>query len=103
MEVALVVVAGLLLIVILRWSGGAYWRRRIRRWAAEEDLELVDFRGAKFYEGPRRFLRSDGQFAFHVTVRDRRGVARRCWLAFGSTWSIWPTAPPEVVWEDTAA
>jgi hypothetical protein len=65
-------------------------------------LGLVDFRGVRFYEGPRRFLRSDGQFAFHVVVRDRHGVRRRCWLTFGSFWSLWPVSRPEAVWDDAA-
>lgn len=79
--------------------GRAYWRRRVRAWADEQGLKLLEFTGARFFEGPRAFRRSDNQFAFWVVVEDRAGEVRRGWLTFGRYWSFWPTGRPEIGWE----
>jgi hypothetical protein len=79
--------------------GRSYWRRRVGRWAEEHGLTLLEFRGARFYEGPRPFLRSDNQFAFRVVVEDASGRVRTGWLTFGSYWSFWPTSSSEIQWD----
>lgn len=56
-------------------------------WAEAEGLQLLDYRSARFYEGPGAFLRTDSQYAFRVTVRDVSGRLRHGWLAFGGFWS----------------
>ena len=78
-----------------RW----YWSRRVARWAEEQDLKLLEFRGARFYEGPRAFLRTDSQFAFRVVVEDAAGVVRTGRLSFGGYSSIWPTGSAEILWD----
>jgi hypothetical protein len=79
--------------------GRFYWKRRIGRWAGENGLRLLEFKGARFYEGPGAFRRSDNQFAFRVVVEDAAGHVRRGWLTFGSYWSFWPTGLAEVHWD----
>ena len=78
-----------------RW----YWSRRIARWADEQGLKLLEFRGSRFNEGPRAFLRTDGQFAFRVVVEDTSGVVRTGRLSFGGYSSIWPTGGAEILWD----
>lgn len=85
----------LLATVFGRW----YWNRRVARWAEEQGLKLLEFRGARFTEGPRAFLRTDSQFAFRVVVEDASGVTRGGWLSFGSCFSIWPTGSAEILWD----
>ena len=85
----------LLATVFGRW----YWRRRVARWADEQGLKLLEFRGARFNEWPRAFLRTDSQFAFCVVVEDAAGVVRTGWLSFGGYFSILPTGSAEILWE----
>jgi hypothetical protein len=94
-------VAGLGAAVLLMLGiGRTYWKRRIGRWADEHGLTLLEFKGARFYEGPRASWRSDSQFAFRVVVEDASGHVRTGWLAFGSYFSFWPTSSPDVHWDD---
>jgi hypothetical protein len=80
--------------------GRLYWDRRVARWAEEQGLELLEYRGARFNEGPRAFRRTDSQYAFRVTVRDGSGRVRHGWLTWGGYFSIWPTGPGDVSWDD---
>ena len=80
--------------------GRLYWNRRVARWAEEHGLKLLEFRGARLYEGPRAFLRTDSQFAFRVVVEDASGVVRTGRLSFGGYLSIWPTGSAEIFWDN---
>ena len=96
----LIFVAGLSAAVLLALGiGRTYWRRRVTRWVDDQGLTLLELRGARFYEGPRALLRTDGQFAFRVVVEDASGSIRTGWVSFGSYWSFWPTGRTEVRWE----
>jgi hypothetical protein len=75
-----------------------YWKRKITRWTEAQGLKLVEFRGARVYEGPRPFMRSNNRFAFRIVVEDPAGPVRSGWLTFGSHWSFWPTGRAEVRW-----
>ena len=86
----------LLATVFGRW----YWNRRVARWAEEQGLKLLEFRGARFHEGPRAFLRTDSQFAFRIVVEDASGVVRTGRLSFGGYLSIWPTGSAEIFWDN---
>ena len=87
-----VAAAALATLVFGRW----YWGRRIARWAREQGLTLVEYRGARFYEGPRAWLRAENEFAFQIVIRDGSGRERRGWLTFGSMGSVWPTSRASV-------
>jgi len=93
-------VVGLAAAILLATGFGRwYWNRRVARWAEEQDLKLLECRGARFYEGPRAFLRTDSQFAFRVVVEDASGVVRTGRLSFGGYLSIWPTGSAEILWD----
>ena len=87
-------------VLLMLGIGRTYWKRRIGRWSDEHDLTLLDFKGARFYEGPRASRRTDSQFAFRVVVEDASGRVRTGWLAFGSYLSFWPIRSPDVHWDD---
>jgi hypothetical protein len=86
-------------ILLMLGVGRVYWTRRVQRWASEQGLRLVELSGARFYEGPRAWRRSDGQFAFRVVVEDASGRVRTGWLTIGSYFSLWPTGGPEIRWD----
>jgi hypothetical protein len=47
------VYAGMLVFLLVAFKlGRIYWKRRLTQWAASQGLQLVRFRGAKFFEGP---------------------------------------------------
>ena len=71
-------------------TGRVWSARRIRRWCERQGYELLDWRGAWFYEGPGRWLRSENQDAYHIEVRDRQGLTRSGYLVFGSRWFPFP-------------
>jgi hypothetical protein len=78
-----------------------YWNRRLTKWAESQHLELVSFRGAKFFEGPSAWTRSRNQHLFRVVTRDREGRERSCWIMFGTFWGFtWGEPLSEVVWDD---
>ncbi len=70
-------------VVFGRW----YWSRRVSAWCGAHQFELIDWYGAPFYEGPRRFWRSENQHVFRVEVRDRDGLVRCGYLTFGGYWN----------------
>jgi len=78
-----------------------YWRRRLSRWAASQGLQLVRFRGARFFEGPSAWTRSRSQHLFKVVTRDRDGLERSCWIMFGTFWGFtWGEPITKVEWTD---
>ena len=78
-----------------------YWRRRLTRWAESRRLQLVHFRGARFYEGPSAWMRSRNQHLFRVVTRDREGRERSCWIMFGTFWGFtWGEPLTKVTWDD---
>jgi hypothetical protein len=95
-----VFVAGLAAAILAATAfGRVYWDRRVQRWARDHGLRLVEFRGARLWEGPRAWRRSDSQYAFRVVVEDASGRVRTGRLTFGSYFSFWPVGQPEIRWE----
>jgi len=73
-----------------------YWKRRLRKWAESQHLELVSFRGAWFFEGPSAWVRSRNQHVFRVVTKDRNGLTRYCWVMFGTFWCFtWASPSPK--------
>jgi len=81
-------------LVLGRW----YWSRRVRAWCHDHKFELIDWYGAWFYEGPRRFWRSENQHVFKIEVRDRDGLVRAGYLTFGGYWNPFSRGA-EVRWD----
>ena len=78
-----VVIRPAIAILLATFFGRWYWNRRVVRWAEEQGLTLLEFRGARSYEGPRASVRTESRFAFRVVVEDASGVARTGWLSYG--------------------
>ena len=79
-----IVAVTIVAIIVLMWTGKIWARRQVTRWCEREGYELVKFRGAWFHEGPRAWLRTEEEDAYHVEVRDRRGDTRTGYVVFGS-------------------
>ncbi len=91
---------GLITFLLLRVSR-YYWAYRLTKWATDQGLKLIEFRGAWFFEGPSAWIRSENQSAFHVLVEDARGKRRKAWVTFGSWWRFVLGEPlSDVRWED---
>ena len=76
-----VVIRPAIAILLATFFGRWYWNRRVVRWAEEQGLTLLEFRGARSYEGPRASVRTESRFAFRVVVEDASRVARTGWLS----------------------
>ena len=97
----LMVIGVLLLGFVLLRLGHWYWSRRLNKWAADQGLKLIGFRGAKFYEGPSAWRRSDSQHLFRVEVEDRTGERKSAWVMFGTYWGFtWGEPITDVIWDD---
>ena len=93
---------GLLCFIMLK-LGHHYWSYRLNQWAVDQGLRLVDFRGAKFYEGPSAWVRSDSQHLFRVHVEDKQGRRRSAWVMFGTFWGFSLRLPvTRVIWDDSS-
>jgi hypothetical protein len=96
----ILMVAGVILLVVAGISlGRVFWRWRIGRWARAQGFRLVGFTGAKFYEGPSAFFRTENRDEFHVVVEDGQGRQRSGWLCFGSNLNPFSFAV-EMRWDD---
>src|SRR5258708_5074208 len=77
-----------------------YWKHRLTRWAESQNLQLVSFRYAWFYEGPSAWTRSRNQHVFRVVTKDRDGLTGYCWIMFGTFWGFTGGEPiTEVRWD----
>lgn len=85
----LVIGVSVLVFIVLLVTGRAWSRWRVGRWCKQQDYELVEFRGAWFFEGPGGWMRSENQDAYHIEVRDRQGLTRSGYVVFGSYWWRW--------------
>ena len=100
LQAAALVGIGVLLLGVLKLSR-MYWSRKLERWAESQQLQIVSFRGARFYEGPSAWTRSRNQHLFRVMTRDRDGQVRSCWILFGTFWGFnWGEPLKEVIWDD---
>jgi hypothetical protein len=92
-----VLLLGFVLLKLGRW----YWSRRLHKWAADQGLKVISFRGAKFYEGPTAWRRSDSQHLFRVQVEDRTGERKNAWVLFGTYFGFtWGVPITDVIWDD---
>jgi hypothetical protein len=85
----LLIVGGVFVFALLLIMGRVLSRWRLQRWCRKSGYELVDWRGAKFYEGPFAWFRSENQDAYQMEVRDRQGLTRVGYIVFGSFWLPW--------------
>lgn len=85
------VITGILIGVVaaaILWRLARVWGGfRVRRWCRKHGYELILWDVARFYEGPRKWLRTDNEEAYYIEVRDRMGLVRAGYLTYGTWWS----------------
>jgi hypothetical protein len=54
-----------------------YWGRRLKQWAEENNLILLHFRGAMFFEGPGKWIRTSHQETFQFRCATKTGKKKR--------------------------
>lgn len=87
--------------IVVVLFGRLTWKWRLTRWAAGQNLRLISFRGAKTWEGPSAWTRSENQSLFRARTLDSQGRERSCWILFGSPWGFSLGEPlNEVIWDD---
>ena len=79
-----IVVVTIVAIIVLMWTGEDLGAQASDGLVRAKGHDLVSFRGAWFYEGPRARLRTEEEDAYHVEVRDRHGETRMGYVVFGS-------------------
>jgi hypothetical protein len=77
--------AGISLTGVALWFSHWYTERRLQDWARGKGYELLRWRGALPWQGPRAWRRWRHQQDYRVEIRDRRGL-RSGWLQFDWPW-----------------
>jgi hypothetical protein len=98
----LLIFAGMIaFFIVVLMLANIYWKRRLTKWAEDQHLQLVSFRGAWFFEGPSAWTRSRNQHVFRVVTKDRDGLTRYCWIMFGTFWGFtWGEPITQVEWDN---
>jgi hypothetical protein len=89
------------LLVVLIAVGEWMARRKIERWAQSHGLELVQFKGAPAWRGPRAWTRTENQEDYHIVVQDAAGRRRSGWLLYTSPWHSLGRQAVEVMWDES--
>jgi len=99
--IVLWVMLALLGVVAIFGLGRSPWKRQLESWANEQDLTLIRFRSAMFFEGPDPWNRSDERGRFKVWVTDQSGAERQGWVVISRGWDrkADPEETAEVTWD----
>lgn len=81
---SLIIVGTLVITRVGHW----HWSRVISKWAIENQVELLDFRGSSFSESKKAFLASTDMHVMRIKVRDQSGRIRLGWLTYD--FRFWP-------------
>src|SRR5690242_12837386 len=74
-------------ITVLSWINNRRSLSLLRKWAATNDFEILEYRQPWFGAGPFNYKRlSQSQIAYSVKVRDQRGNERLGWVRVGAWW-----------------
>ena len=76
-------------------------RRKIERWARGNGFELLEFKGAPAWRGPRAWTRTENQEDYHIVVQDAAGRRRSGWLLYTSPWHSLGRQAVEVRWDES--
>jgi hypothetical protein len=79
----LIVVVGVIIMVPLSKRAASNLQNRLNEWAKSEGVTIISQRGARFYEGPGAWVRTENQNVYRLEVRDRKGQVRLAWVTFG--------------------
>ena len=94
---ALIFGAGIWLLILL---SNMLTERRLRRWAKNQKLTLVEFKSAPFWRGPRAWVRTHYQQDIWVVVQDYEGRRRKGWVMQTRRLVGFGPVEMEVQWED---
>ena len=95
-------VLGVAAVLFLGIAAGQWLaRRKIERWARDHGFELLEFKGAPAWRGPRAWTRNENQEDYEIVVRDAAGVQRRGWLLYTSPWHSLGRQSVEVMWDES--
>jgi hypothetical protein len=79
----LIVVVGVIIMVPLSKRAAINLQHRLDEWAKSEGVTIISKRGARFYEGPSAWVRTENQNMYRLEVRDGKGRVRLAWVTFG--------------------
>jgi hypothetical protein len=79
----LIVVIGVIIMVPLSKRAASNLQSRLSEWAKAEGVTIISQRGARFYEGPGAWVRTENQNMYRLEVRDRKGRVHLAWVTFG--------------------
>jgi hypothetical protein len=79
----LIVLIGVIIMVPLSKRAASNLQNRLNEWAKSEGVTIISQRGARFYEGPGAWVRTENQNVYRLEVRDRKGQVRLAWVTFG--------------------
>jgi hypothetical protein len=79
----LIVVVGVIIMVPLSKRAASNLQNRLSEWAKAEGVTIISQRGARFYEGPGAWVRTENQNVYRLEVRDSKGRVRVAWVTFG--------------------
>ena len=98
-----ILVGTAVLIRVLTPVGNWLARRKLERWARDERVELLAFKMAPGWRGPRAWFRdSENQEDYFVVVDDRHGQRRTGWVLYTWPWHSLGPAKVEVRWDEVA-
>jgi hypothetical protein len=79
----LIVVIGVIVLVPLSKRAAINLQNRLNEWAKAEGVTIISKRGARFYEGPGAWLRTENQNVYRLEVRDSKRQVHLVWVTFG--------------------
>ena len=90
-----------LLLMVLMAIGQWLARRKIERWVRRQGFELLEFKGAPAWRGPRAWTRTENQEDYKIVVQDPAGRRRSGWLLYTSPWHGLGRQAVEVEWDES--
>jgi hypothetical protein len=79
----LIVVVGVIIMVPLSKRAASNLQNRLSEWAKAEGVTIISQRGARFYEGPGAWMRTENQNVYRLEVRDAKRQVHLVWVTFG--------------------
>jgi hypothetical protein len=79
----LIVVIGVIIMVPLSKRAASNLQNRLSEWAKAEGVTIISKRGARFYEGPGAWMRTENQNVYRLEVCDSKRQVHLVWVTFG--------------------
>jgi hypothetical protein len=94
------IVLVVILIAALAMLSDNLARLRLHRWAKENGYQLIQFRQAWFWQGPRAWRRTRYQQDYRVVIDDAQGHRRAGWLLGTNRWLGLGSEQYQVQWDN---